>query len=120
QSGRLIEVELVVTGVSGKITFSKGKQSNTPLFQAPLVEAKSDTLAVTDNDDKIVIDAETPLKNAKEHTVKLKFRAPKVKAATVVQIGGWFSSSSSRNGWLSRGVEVTPGLLVPAKEEAPA
>lgn len=107
KSGGVIEVNLKVSaGGSEIITFKKTKGMDTPV-EALISEARCDTLTIKDTKEAVTIDATKPLKEAAVHTVTLKFKAPKVDAATMVVIDGW--ATVGAGGYhIIRGVVLQP------------
>jgi hypothetical protein len=117
-----IEIDLVIPANRGMVTFWKTAQHDYPLTQIFVDEAKCDGLTVTDDGKSIVLDATKALKPEKNHVVRLKLKAPKVAAPTLVLMDGWMDLADkdgkivpfSNGGGVARGV-----IVVPAEEENP-
>jgi hypothetical protein len=111
-----IEIDLVIPAKRGMVTFWKTAQHDYPLTQIFVTEAKCDTLKVADDGTSFVLDATQALKEAKNHVVHLKLKAPKVAAPTLVLMDGWMDLANeagkivpfSNGHVLARGVIVAP------------
>lgn len=106
KSDGVIEVTLKLPAGGEVLTFKKTKSMDTPV-EALISEASCKTLTIKDTKEAITIDTSKPVKEAPIHTVTLKFKAPKVDAATMVVIDGWVTMGAG--GYhLIRGVVLEP------------
>ncbi len=112
KSEGIIEVQLKLPADTGTVTFKKGKSTDNIPVEAVISEAESATLPIQTDKEKIVVDTSKPLKAAEIHTVTLRFRAPKVDAATMVVIDGWVSLPSTVPGLPGGGFHVIRGVVV--------
>jgi hypothetical protein len=106
-AGGIIEVTLLIPAGKGTVTFQKKKGLDTPP-EAVIREARSETLTVQATDKEIRIDSNRPLKEAKLHTVTLRFDAPPVTAPTLVAIDAWCATGKGGGFHIIRGVVVEP------------
>lgn len=102
------EVTLVVPKNAGTIRFSKKGEMNNAISQLPIVEAKSETLPITEKGDALVIDAGKATKDAASHKVTLRFHAPAAGGPSMVMINGFRMIPSGGGHGITRGILVAP------------
>ena len=111
KSGGVIELKLTIPAGGGLIKYKKdpgSSSSKLPIKKAAIREAVSETARITSDDKLITIDTKNPTKQAKTHSIIVRFDAPKVTDATMVYADGWLQKSKGGGHGITRGVIVVP------------
>ena len=111
KSGGVIELKLAIPAGAGLIKYKKdpgNASSKLPIKKVAIREAVSETARITSDDKLITIDTKNPVKQAKAHSIIVRFDAPKVTTATMAYADGWLQSSGRGGHGITRGVIVVP------------
>ena len=105
-AGADFTVTLKIPANSGVVKWSQKAETNGTMSQLPLLEAKSETLPISNKGALIEIDTGKPTKQEAIHSVTLRFRTPAT--PTMVMISGFRFNANGGGHGITRGIVVTP------------